>query len=94
MLVRIAEAVSHGASFVVAIVPSEFTTPKTGPAMISRIQRHRPTMPIMLVSIEDNGPRAYAPFETHVLLSLLQLENLQLELLDLEAAILEPELPF
>ena len=48
----------------------------------------------MLVSIEDNGMRAYAPFETHVLLALIQLENLRLESMDLGQPIPEVELPF
>jgi hypothetical protein len=62
--------------------------------MIDKIQRQRPAVPVMLVSIEDNGLRAYAPFETHVLLALIQLENLQLETLDLSTPIPEPALPF
>jgi hypothetical protein len=52
------------------------------------------TMPIMLVSIEDNGPRAYATFETHMLLALIQLENLFMTVLDLDALPPEEALPF
>ena len=62
--------------------------------MIARISRFRPTHPIMLVSIENNGPRAYATFDTHVLLALVQLENIRLEPLDLDRPPEEPELPF
>jgi hypothetical protein len=38
---------------------------------------------MMLVSIEPNGYRAYAPFETHRLLALMQLEQLTLQPVDL-----------
>lgn len=48
----------------------------------------------MLVSIEDNGPRAYAFFQTHMILALIQLENLHLSILDLSAAPPEQEIPF
>lgn len=94
MLIQVAEVESHGAPILLAIVPSEFTLPEAGPSMISRIARHRPTLPIMLISIEENGPRAFAYFHTHVLLALLQLETLTLVDLDLAGEISEPELPF
>jgi hypothetical protein len=94
MQVSVAEVTSYGATVLVAIVPSKFTNPEGGPGLIDMIQRQRPTVPIMLVSIEDNGMRAYAPFETHVLLALIQLENLRLESMDLGQPIPEVELPF
>lgn len=94
MQIRFAEVTSHGAPLIVAIVPSIFTTSQAGPGMISRIQVHMTSMPIMLVSIEDNGPRAYAPFETHVLLALIQLENLNFAVVDLNATVSAEELPF
>lgn len=94
MRISIAEVSPHGAPLIVAIVPSEFTLLNPGPAMVEKIQRHIPTLPIMLVSIEDNGLRAYAPFQTHLLLALIQLENLDLAILDLNSPMPEAELPF
>ena len=94
MHISFTEVSNHGAPLVVAIVPSEFTLPGNGLGLIDKIQRHMQTMPIMLVSIEDNGPRAYATFETHMLLALIQLENLFMTVLDLDALPPEEALPF
>lgn len=94
MRISYAEVDNYGAVLVVAIVPSEFTQAALGPGMIVKIQRRLPTKPIMLVSIEANGTRAYADFETHVLLALIQLETLHLTVLDLDSPLPEQELPF
>lgn len=94
MRISVAEVSPHGAPLIVAIVPSKFTHPGAGAAMIERIQHHISNLPIMLVSIEDNGLRAYAPFQTHLLLVLIQLENLDLTVLDLNSPIPAAELPF
>lgn len=94
MQVLVGEIVSYGAPILVAIVPSEFTLPGQGPKLVALIQLRRPSIPVMLVSIEDNGPRAFATFETHVLLALIQLENLKLESLNLDAALPDQNLPF
>lgn len=48
----------------------------------------------MLVSVEDNGFKAYATFQTAALLALLQLNQLALVDLDLDTPPPEPELPF
>jgi hypothetical protein len=95
MQVSIAEYTSHGSSMIIAIVPSEFTACQVaGDAMVKRIHGYFRTMPVMLVSIEDNGLRAYAAFQTHMLLALIQLEMLELRGLDLSLPPPEDELPF
>lgn len=84
MKIQVAEVTPYGPPILVAIVPSEYTVSATGPGLIRRIEPHYPTHPIMLVSVESNGFRAFAPFQTHKLLALIQLEYLQLTELDLE----------
>ena len=51
--------------------------------MLLQLQPYYRRHPIMLVSMEKNGFRAYATFETHMLLALIQLEFLDLKELDL-----------
>ena len=95
MKVHVAEITPYGAPILVAIVPSAYTTPAAGDPLLRRIQRHYRAHPIMLVSVERNGYRAYAKFQTHLLLALIQLEMLDLVELDLDATpIPEEELPF
>jgi len=47
----------------------------------------------MLVSVERDGFGAYAPFQTHTLLALLQLEHLTLHELDLDVPPAEKDEP-
>jgi hypothetical protein len=94
VLISFAKVDNNGSILVVAIVPSEYTLRTAGPALIAKIEAHLPALPVMLVSIENNGPRAFAFFETHMLLALLQLEKLHLSVLDLRLAPPEAELPF
>lgn len=96
MKIQVAEVTPYGSPVLVAIVPSDCTNPSNGAATLSRIQPYYPTHPIMLVSVEGNGFRAYATFETHMLLALIQLENLEVSELDLDVPPLEAEeeLPF
>lgn len=96
MKIHVAEVTPYGSPVLIAIVPSDFTNPLNGPNLLQRIQPHYPTHPIMLVSIEENGFRAYATFETHMLLALIQLEFLDSTELDLSAPprVAEEELPF
>ena len=73
----------HGSPIVVAIVDSALTVKGAAEPVLKKIAAHYPTHPIMLVSIEPNGFRAYAPFQTGQLLALLQLESLRFTEIDL-----------
>jgi hypothetical protein len=83
----------YGPSIVVALVDSHFTVSGAGDQLLDRLAKHFPRDPIMLVSVEQNGFRAYATFQTGVLLALLQLELLSLEELDLDQPPIEAEAP-
>jgi len=96
MRIQVAEVTPYGAPVLVAVVPSYYTNPSNGPDMLRRLQPYYRQHPIMLVSVEQNGFRAYATFETHMLLALIQLEFLELTDLDLSVPAPEQdeELPF
>jgi len=96
MRVQVAEVTPFGAPVLIAIAPSSFTEPSNGPSMLQRLQPYYRRHPIMLVSVEANGFRAYATFETHMLLALIQLEFLDLSELDLGVPPIDQddELPF
>jgi len=94
MLIHVAEIEPYGSPILVAIVPSEFTAPGAGDELIKRIERHCRVYVVMLVSVEKNGFRAHAKFQTHVVLALIQLEYLDLVEVDLSADLPEDELPF
>lgn len=64
----------YGADIIVVLVDSLDTVAGTGDSMLMRLTPFFPTMPIMLISVEDNGFRAYATFQTGVYLALLQLD--------------------
>ncbi|MFC4932530.1 hypothetical protein [Massilia sp. GCM10023247] len=83
MKVQVTEFAPHGSTIVVAIVESRYTLDGTGEAVLRQVEAHFPTRPVMLVSLEPNGFRAYAPFQTGQLLALLQLESLALREIDL-----------
>lgn len=96
MEILVAEITPYESPILVAIVNSEYSVAGPGDQLLKRIQPHFPTHPIMLVSVEPNGFRAYALFQTHLLLALIQLEILQTRVLDLSTPPLEIEcaLPF
>lgn len=94
MKIHIVEVEPYGSPILVAIVPLEFMEAKAGDRLISRIRPYFPTRPVMLVAVTDNGFKSYAHFQTHVLLSLLQLECLHLTELDLSVPPPDAELPF
>ena len=96
MKIQVAEVTPYGSPILVAIVPSEYTNPSPGADLVMTIQKYYPTHPIMLVSVEPSGFRAYAAFETHMLLALIQLEYLDVVELDLSIPPpeKEEELPF
>lgn len=94
MKIHVAEVTPYGSPILIAVVPSSCTEPSNGPDMLRRVQPYYRHHPIMLVSVEQNGFRAYATFETHMLLALIQLEFLDLLELDLDAPPPDDELPF
>ena len=83
MRVQVAEFAPHGSSIVVAIVESRYTLKGAAEPVLKEVAAHFPGRPAMLVSIEPNGFRAWAPFQTGQLLALLQLETLALREIDL-----------
>jgi len=82
--VKTASFAPHGAPIRIAIVDSPWLQPAAGDQLLARLQKHFPLEPIMLVSVERDGFAAYAPFQTHTLLALLQLEELPLREIDLQ----------
>jgi len=83
MKVQVMEFAPHGSPIVVAIVESRLTLKGAAEPVLKKVAEHFPFRPVMLVSIEPNGFRAYAPFQTGELLALLQLEELDLEEIDI-----------
>lgn len=92
--VPVAEFDPYGSPIALAVVPSEYTLPSEGPSLIRKIQPYLPTRPIMLVSVEQNGFRAYASFQTHVLLMHAQLQYLEFSEIDLTVEPPSPPPPF
>lgn len=93
MRVKTATFSPHGAPIRVAIVDSQWLQPAAGDQLLAQLQSHFPLEPIMLVSIEEDGFGAYAPFQTHTLLALLQLEQLTLCEIDLSVPPAEKDEP-
>jgi hypothetical protein len=83
MRIQVTQFAPHGSPIVVAIVESGFTVRGAAEPVLKKVAEHFPAQPIMLVSLEPNGFRAYAPFQTGELLALLQLETLQLQEIDI-----------
>lgn len=90
---QVAEIDPYGAPILVAIVESTYTVPAAGDQLLKRLQPYFRTHPIMLVSVQPNGYRAYAPFETHRLLALIQLEQLTMVEVDLSTPPVEVDEP-
>ncbi|NHZ99430.1 hypothetical protein [Massilia sp. CCM 8734] len=74
-----------GSLVAIVLVDSADTLPERGPALLVRLQPYFPALPIMLVSVEDNGFRAFATFQTSELLALVQLEHVNFVEVDLSA---------
>ncbi|NHZ61313.1 hypothetical protein [Massilia genomosp. 1] len=74
-----------GSVLAIVLVDSADTLPERGPALLVRLQPYFPALPIMLVSIEDNGFRAFATFQTSELLALVQLEHVNFVEIDVDA---------
>jgi hypothetical protein len=78
----------------VVLTESQFTVAGPGDDLLAKIRPHFPTLPVMLVSIEDSGFRAYAPFQTHTLLAYLQIPLIHWHDLDMAAPLPEEDPPF
>ena len=96
MKIQVAEIEPYGSVIVVAIVESAYTAAEKWCEMLRRLQPYFRFHPIMLVSLETNGFRARAHFQTHLLLALIQLEVLSLREVDLAQlpAYSDESLPF
>jgi hypothetical protein len=96
MKVHAAEIEPYGSPIMVILVESAYTLAGAGDQILERLKPYFPRHPVMLVSVELNGFRAYAPFQTHRLLALIQLENLRLFEVDLNISPVREEdpLPF
>lgn len=94
MKVQVARYELAGSFVLIVLVTSEFTTPDSGKKLIARIEPYFSDLGIMLISLESNGFRAFAFFQTHRILALLQLENLNFFDFDLLIPPPDPELPF
>jgi hypothetical protein len=93
MRIHVTEFAPHGSPIVVAIVESRFTVRGAAEPVLKKIAEHFPAQPIMLVSLEPNGFRAYAPFQTGELLALLQLETLGFQEIDISVPAPESDAP-
>ena len=93
MKIQVMEFAPHGSPIVVAIVESRFTVKGAAEPVLKKVAEHVPFRPIMLVSIEPNGFRAYAPFQTGELLALLQLEELAFKEIDISLPAPESDAP-
>ncbi|MDQ1829788.1 hypothetical protein [Massilia scottii] len=84
-----------GSELAIVLVDSTDTLPERGAALLVRLQPYFPALPIMLVSIENNGFRAFATFQTSELLALVQLEHVTFVDVDVSALPADTEaLPF
>lgn len=93
MRIHVTQFAPHGSPIVVAIVDSRFTVKGAAEPVLKKVAEHFPAQPVMLVSIERNGFRAYAPFQTAELLALLQLETLAFEEIDISLPAPERDVP-
>ncbi|MFC5509691.1 hypothetical protein ACFPOU_00955 [Massilia jejuensis] len=95
MKIQVTQFAPHGAPIVVAIVESGLTVEGAAEPVLQKVAQHFPARPVMLVSVEPNGFRAFAPFQTGELLALLQLETLEFQEIDIALpAVNDLPLPF
>jgi hypothetical protein len=93
MRIQVTQFAPHGSPIVVALVDSRFTVKGAAEPLLKKVAQHFPAQPVMLVSIEPNGFRAYAPFQTGELLALLQLAALELQEIDISLPAPERDVP-
>lgn len=84
-----------GSRIALVLVGLEFTEPGPGGQLLAALQANYPSTPIMLVAILPNGFRAHAAFQTATLLSLVQLDRIAFEEIQVgQGAPDDTELPF
>lgn len=83
MRVKVAQWTPYGTAMAVALVASEFTAQSAGQVLIQRIEKYYPGQAVMLISVEHNGFRAFAYFQTHEFLALIQLDVLAFDEIDM-----------
>ena len=93
MRIQVTQFAPHGSPIVVAIVETGLAIKGTAEPVLKKVAEHFPALPVMLVSIEPNGFRAYAPFQTAELLALLQLETLEFQEIDISLPVPENDEP-
>lgn len=64
------------------LVGLEFTDPGPGDELLTALHANFPLNPIMLVAVLPNGFRAHAAFQTATLLSLVQLDKIKFEMIE------------
>jgi hypothetical protein len=93
MRIHVTQFAPHGSPIVVALVEPRFTVQGAAEPVIRKVAEHFPAKPVMLVSVQPNGFRAYASFQTGELLALLQLETLHLQEIDISLPAPESDAP-
>jgi hypothetical protein len=73
--ISIAETRIAQGNLLIAIVETESVGP-AGDLILKKLNAFYPHLPAMLISVSDNGFSAYAHFETHRLLAMIQLKAL------------------
>jgi hypothetical protein len=81
-------------TILVVLTDSKYTVAGPGDELLAKVRPQFPTLPGMLVSIEERGFRAYAHFQTHTLLAYLQIPFIEWYDLDLNAPIPTEDAPF
>lgn len=94
-LVRVGLVDVAGSRIMLVLVGLEFTEPGPGDLLLSALQVNFPATPIMLVAILPNGFRAHAAFQTATMLSLVQLDKITFEVINVgQLGPDDRELPF
>jgi hypothetical protein len=89
------EYIGPDIALLLVLVDVADAVPGPGDRIIKRAQIHFPHLPAMLVAVTDNGFKAYAHFQTHKFLALVQMTPIAWRNVDLDAQpIDESELPF
>jgi hypothetical protein len=92
MKLQVAQTRINQLNLLVAMVDLDYIGP-AGDEVIRKLMAFYPHLPAMLVWVGEKGFLAHAQFQTHRVLALLQLEELELYTIDLDNPP-EEELPF
>lgn len=84
----------RGVRMGIAFPHSTWVRPGVGDQLINRLAPFMPTLPIMLVCFDEGEERAYAAFQTKAFFEALNLDEISLVEIDLDAEPPEEELPF